>query len=166
MKTVCLGEIVAAHGIKGHVKIKTHTANPSDIGSYGVLKDDKGVVYKLSNVRTANPNSAIAFVQGVIDRNQAEALRGTKLFIEREQLPEPSNDEYYHEDIVGLAVLDIQGTSYGTILGIQDFGAGEFFDISSDAHDKIATLPFHDEAVISIDIDKGIVTIDPEFLLV
>lgn len=166
MKTVCLGEIVAAHGIKGHVKIKTHTSDPTAIGLYGVLKDEKGVSYKLSNVRAANPNSAIAFVQGVTDRNQAEALRGTKLFIERTQLPEPSNDEYYHEDLVGLAVHDAEGTVYGTILGVQNFGAGEFFDIESKAHDKIATIPFHDEAIISIDVETGIVTIDPEFLLV
>jgi len=62
MKTVCLGEIVAAHGIKGHVKIKTHTGNPVDIGSYGVIKDAKGREYALSNVRAANPNSAIAFI--------------------------------------------------------------------------------------------------------
>jgi len=165
MKTVCLGEIVAAHGIKGHVKIKTHTGNPVDIGSYGVIKDAKGREYALSNVRAANPNSAIAFIQGVTDRNQAEALRGTELFIEREQLPEPTDDEYYHEDLVDLMVRDEQGNVYGTILGVQDFGAGEFFDIKSEEHNKIITLPFNEEAVRDINVEEGFMVIDPEFLL-
>lgn len=166
MKTVCLGEIVAAHGIKGHVKIKTYTANPVDIGAYGVMKDAKGKEYVLSNVRIATPNSAIAFVKGVTDRNQAETLRGTELFIERTQLPEPTDDEYYHEDLIDLTVQDEQGKLYGTVLGIQNFGAGEFFDIKSDEHNKIITLPFNEEAVLDININEGFMIINPEFLLV
>jgi 16S rRNA processing protein RimM len=166
MKTVCLGEIVAAHGIKGHVKIKTHTGNPLDIGAYGPVTDEKGKTYTLSNIRQASPNAAIAFIQGVTDRNQAEALRGVKFFIEREQLPEPTDDEYYHEDLVGLNVQDEQGTIYGTVLGLQNFGAGEFFDIKSDDQTKIITLPFNEDAVLDICIEEGFMIINPEFLLV
>ena len=166
MKTVCLGEIVSAHGIKGHVKIKTHTANPVDIGSYGALKDAKGREYELSNTRIATPNSAIAFIKGVTDRNQAEAIRGTELFIERDQLPEPTDDEYYHEDLVDLTVQDEQGKVHGTVLGVQNFGAGEFFDIKSEEHNKIVTLPFNEEAVLDINIEEGFMIINPEFLLV
>jgi len=98
-------------------------------------------------------------------RNQAEALRGTELFIEREQLPEPTDDEYYHEDLVDLMVRDEQGNVYGTILGVQDFGAGEFFDIKSEEHNKIITLPFNEEAVRDINVEEGFMVIDPEFLL-
>lgn len=166
MKTVCLGEIVAAHGIKGHVKIKTYTANPVDIGAYGVIKDAKGKEYVLSNVRIATPNSAIAFVKGVTDRNQAETLRGIELFVERAQLPQPTDDEYYHEDLIDLTVQDEHGKIYGTVLGVQDFGAGEFFDIKSEEHNKIITLPFNEEAVLDINIDEGFMIINPEFLLI
>ena len=165
MKTVCLGEIVAAHGIKGHVKIKTHTANPTDVGSYGALKDAKGREYALSSVRIATPNSAIAFIQGVTDRNQAEALRGTELFVDRTQLPEPTDDEYYHEDLIDLTVRDENGANYGIVLGVQNFGAGEFFDIKSEEHNKIITLPFNEEAVLDINIEEGFMVINPEFLL-
>ncbi len=163
-KTICLGEIVAAHGIKGHVKIKTYTANPENLRTYKTMVDEKGRHFTVSHVRASSPHSVIAFVQGITTRNQAEELRGTQLYITRDQLPQTEHDEFYHEDLIGLRVNDTEGTCYGKILGVQNFGAGEFFDIKDD--DKIITLPFNKDAVIDINIEAGIMTIDPEFLLV
>jgi 16S rRNA processing protein RimM len=163
-KTICLGEIVAAHGIKGHVKIKTYTTNPESLQLYKTLTDAKGRYFKVSNVRASSPHSVIAFVQGITTRNQAEELRGTHLYITRDQLPQTAHDEFYHEDLIGLRINDSEGTCYGSILGVQNFGAGEFFDIKAD--NKIITLPFNKDAVIDISIETGIMIINPEFLLV
>lgn len=163
-KTICLGEIVAAHGIKGHVKIKTYTVAPENISDYKIITDAKGRRFTLSNIRTSSPHSVIAFVQGITNRNQAEELRGTQLYITRDQLPKTEPDEFYHEDLIGLKINDANGKTYGTVLGLQNFGAGEFFDIKNE--DKIITLPFNSDAVIDINLETGIIIVDPEFLLV
>jgi 16S rRNA processing protein RimM len=165
-KLICLGEIVAAHGIKGQVKIKTFTETPTNITAYGALHDGHGKTYKLVSPKMAGPFSVIASIAGVSDRNQAEAMRGIKLFIERDQLPAPSENEYYHEDLMGMAVVDQSGKNYGVIVGLQDFGAGVFFDIKSDDTSKMATLPMNQDAVLSVDLERREMCIDPEFLLI
>ncbi len=166
MKRILLGEIVAAHGIKGHVKIKTYTENPVDIGSYGPMRDENDNSYTLSNIRQVSPHAIIAFIKGITDRNQAEALCGTKFYIDRAQLPEPTENEFYHEDLINISVYDEQGTHYGNVLALQDFGAGEFFDIKSSDQTKFMTLPFNEDAVLDINIEEKKMIINSEFLLV
>jgi 16S rRNA processing protein RimM len=165
---ILLAIIGAAHGIQGAVKVKTFTQDPVNIFDYGVLRDAKGQEYPLKLVRELSSDSLIVTVEGVRDRNQAEALRGTKLYVERSQLPDLGEEEFYHNDLMGLAVQDLDGNDIGRVSAISNFGAGDFLEIV-DAHHHLYTIPFTREAVPIIHLPaKGLpggVQIDRHYLL-
>lgn len=164
---ICLGEIVGAHGIKGHVKIKTFTSKPESIGDYGSLvHTDTQKTFILKNIRIITPTTVVAAVDGICDRTTAESLIGLKLSIKRDQLPKVNDDEFYHEDLIGLHVRDDQEKDYGIVIGLEDYGAGVFLNVKSDTTSKIATLSFHKDAVLSIHMEEKYMVIDPIFLLV
>lgn len=165
---ILLAVIAAAHGIQGAVKVKTFTQSPENILAYGVLRDEKGREYPLKLVRVVLPDSVIATIDGVNDRNQAEALRGTKLYVERDQLPDLIEEEFYHSDLTGLVVQDLEGKSVGQVRAVSNFGAGDFLEIV-DAEGHLYTIPFTREAVPVIRLSKngedGVIQIDRHFLL-
>jgi 16S rRNA processing protein RimM len=165
---ILLAVIAAAHGIQGAVKVKTFTQIAANIMNYGPLRDEKGREYTLKLVRVLSENSLIMKVKGVSDRNQAEALRGTKLYVERDQLPDLVDEEFYHSDLIGLNVLDLQGQKIGRVTAVCNFGAGDFLEIM-DADHHVYTIPFTRESVPIIRLpqkDKeGSIEIDRQFLL-
>ncbi len=127
--TVCLGVISGAHGIRGEVKIKAFGEDPLAIGGYGPLSDETGgTTVEITTVRP-NKGGVVARIKGVGDRNQAEALKGLMLYVERSALPEAAQDEYYHADLVGLSVELSDGKPMGQVIAVQDFGAGPMLEI-------------------------------------
>lgn len=159
---VCVGAIAAAHGIRGEVKVKSFTADPLDVGAYGPLTTDRGLVLKLKPLREQG-DGVIARVDGIEDRNAAEALRGLKLFVPRAQLPETQDeDEFYHADLLGLGVEDQSGVKIGRIRSIQDFGAGDMLEITLEQGGS-AFLSFTREMVPTVDIKAGrVIAVPPE----
>ncbi|MDA1100548.1 MAG: ribosome maturation factor RimM [Proteobacteria bacterium] len=152
-----LGEIVAAHGIRGLVKVRCYTEAPADIVSYGPLRDGAGTVVNLS-VRGPAKGGVLAAVPGVNDRNGAEALKGTKLFVARDVLPTlPSGgEEYYYADLIGLTAELVDGTAFGTVKAMHDFGAGDVLELSPDSSGhgprETVMIPFNRQAVPAIDL--------------
>jgi 16S rRNA processing protein RimM len=165
MQKVLLGEIVGAFGIKGWVKIKTHTQFPQDLTGYGALEtqDGQGISVKIMQVK--GPNVVLAQVHGCENRNQADNLIKTRLFANKENFPKPKEDEYYHVDLVGLQVVDERGNIYGTVQAVHDFGAGTFLDIEESGNPKIKTLPFHKESVLQVNLCQKTLCANPDFLL-
>lgn len=161
---VCLAEITSPHGIRGNVKLKTYTENPADIFRYKALKDQSGIVYKLRLISTPTPYSAIAMLQGVDNRNQAEKLRGVKLYVTRAELPALEEEEFYYADLIGMAVVDQAGTLIGQVQAVQNHGAGDFLDILT-ATKEIYSIPFRKESVPFVDVVGRSITIDIAFLL-
>lgn len=165
---ILVAVIASAHGIKGAVKVKTFTESPINILAYGPLKDEKGKKYVLKLVRSVSTDSVIVALEGVSDRNQAEGLRGTKLYIERSQLPGVDEEEFYHSDLIGLTVKDLGEKDIGQVQAIGNFGAGDFLEIKSADH-HLYTIPFTRDAVPKIQLAEnglmGIVWIDNKFLL-
>jgi 16S rRNA processing protein RimM len=126
---VCLGVISGAHGIRGEVKIKAFGEDPLAIAGYGPLSDETGgTTVEITTVRP-NKGGVVARIKGVGDRNQAEALKGLMLYVERSALPEAAQDEYYHADLVGLSVELSDGKPMGQVIAVQDFGAGPMLEI-------------------------------------
>lgn len=157
---LCLGVITGAHGIRGQVRIKSFTADPEQLTAYGALSDAKGdKVFKLT-VNGQSKGQLIAKIKGVNDRNAAEDLKGQELFIERSRLPAPDEEEFYHADLIGLAVETIDGEAYGTVKAVHDFGAGDILDIKLTSG-KGAMLPFTKETVPTIDLDAGKLVVNP-----
>jgi 16S rRNA processing protein RimM len=121
--------------------VKTFTAEPADVGAYGPLTDASGARSFRLTVERALQGAVIARIAGVTDRNAAEALRGTRLYVARTALPEPDEDEFYHADLLGMAVVDEAGAAIGTVATVQDFGAGDVLEIRL-AAGGTAWLPF------------------------
>lgn len=152
---VLLGHISQANGLRGAVLIKSYTEDPADIVNYGPLQDESGErAFKLRLVRVS-PKGIIAKVDGITDRTGAEALRGTKLYIDREHLPQTDEESFYHHDLVGLAVKSIDDEPIGKVVAVQNFGAGDLLEIKLTGTKNTEYLPFDETFVPTIDIAKS-----------
>ena len=158
---VCLGVISGAHGVRGAVRIKTFTAEPEAIAAYGPVTDEAGArSFRLTLAGTAR-GQAIARIPGVADRDAAEALRGTRLFIARGMLPKTeSENEFYVSDLVGLPVEKQDGAPLGRVLAVHDFGAGEVLEIGENSVTSVM-LPFTDAVVPVVDLSAGKLVVEP-----
>lgn len=154
-----LGHIGAAHGIRGEVMIRTYTADPADIAAYGPLSDEAGVLtFRISVVRVTD-KGVVARITGVQDRTAAEALRGTALYIERHMLPAAAEREYYHADLVGLAVLGPDGARIGEVVAVQNFGAGDLLEIRLTGTSRTELIAFTDDFVPTVDLAARTATV-------
>lgn len=150
---------MSAHGIRGQVKIRSFTADAHDITAYGPLRDASGRQYNIT-VTGGTKDTLIATVEGVDSRNEAELLGNTELFVPRSAFPKPSNNEYYHEDLLGMALVSESGEPYGTITGVHNFGAGNLISLRQTSGEE-EFLPFTRKTFPKIDLEKGIVVIVP-----
>lgn len=152
--------IGAAHGIKGEVRVKSFTADPLGLGAYGPLHDKAGRTFEIAAIRPSGTVVVVRF-KGISDRNAAEALAGTELFIDRSALPDDGEaDEFYHADLVGLAVKDDAGAVVGKVDAVHNFGGGDILEITLQGR-KGVFIPFTLAAVPEIAVGAGFVRIDP-----
>ena len=126
---VCVGVITTAHGVRGLVKVKSFTRDAADFASFGSLCDASAK--RSFKVRIVGRNKDLFLVQidGVTDRNAAEALRGMELFVSRSQLPESVEDEFYYADLVGMTAKSPEGSVLGKVAAVYNFGAGDMIEI-------------------------------------
>lgn len=158
---VLLGVFCAAHGVQGHVKIKTFTANPSDIASYGPLLDTiTNATYSLSVVAVLKNNFVIAKIKGVASRTHAETLKNTRLFCRAACLPKLDEDEYYKDSLIGLRVELGDGTPFGTVSDVFNFGSGDILEIKTGDH-KTKLFPFSSNTFPHIDLAAGVISLLP-----
>jgi len=125
---VLLGEIGAAQGLKGEVRIRSFTEDEAAIADYRPLEDEHGREVTIEALRVT-PKALIARIKGVTTREGAEALVHTKLYIERARLPEREEDEWYHLDLIGLAAIGQDGIEIGTVVALHNFGAGDLIEV-------------------------------------
>jgi 16S rRNA processing protein RimM len=158
---VLLAVIGAAQGIKGEVRVKSYTQAPDGFAGYGTLYDAKGRAFEVLETRVAKEVVVTRF-KGIHDRNSAEALTGTELFVERALLGNQvvAEDEYLHADLIGLSVFDSEGNDHGKVAAVLNFGAGDILEISKGRGHSIA-IPFSKAAVPDINFSTKIITIDP-----
>ena len=158
---ILLGVIGAAHGIRGEVRVKSYTDEPMALAGYGPLTDEAGRTVEIVNARPAKADMLVVRIKGVGDRNGAEALNGVKLYVGRDCLPEPDEDEFYHADLIGLAAETPDGTPLGTVRTVEDHGAGDILDIASAGGGPALMVPFTRAVVPRIDIAGGRIVVDP-----
>lgn len=155
---VLIGRITGAHGIRGEVKLQSFTAEPEAIARYGPLQTDRGTTVEIERLRPQK-QGFIATLKGIGDRNRAEALAGAELFIDRTALPDPGNDESYIHDLVGLSVVSRDGSVFGKVADVVNYGAGDLIDIAR-AGEASILVPFSNAFVPEVDLAKGRLTID------
>jgi len=158
-QTVCVGVIVGAHGIRGEVRVKCFTDQPQDIGGYGPVQDESGQRRFKLRVKGVSKGLALVALNGVVDRNQAEALKGIKLYVDRSFLPALDEDEFLVGDLVGCNAVSPAGEPLGTVSNVYDFGAGEVLEIVG----KVGAImvPFTRAAVPQVDIGVKLVVVVP-----
>jgi 16S rRNA processing protein RimM len=157
---VQLAVIGAAHGTRGELRVKSFTGDPMALGDYGMLYDVTGRPFEILDIRPAKTVVVVRF-RGVNDRNMAEALNGTTLFIDRSQLPQDlDEDEYYHSDLIGLEAVDAAGNRYGKVSAMFDFGGGDLIELTIPGR-RPMLIPFTQVAVPHVDVKAGHIVIDP-----
>jgi 16S rRNA processing protein RimM len=158
---VVLGRITGAHGIRGEVVVRSFTADPQAIASYGPLHVvGSGRTVVIEALRPAK-EGVIARLQGIADRNAAEALKGAELAVERARLPDAAEDEFYHADLVGLAVRLPNGVTIGEVTGIENYGAGDLLAVRLRRSGEEVLLPFSRAHVPVVDVAGGFLIADP-----
>lgn len=157
---ICLGVIAGAHGLDGAVLIRSFTTDPASIGSYGKLQDEEGKRTFQVKVRRVTPKGVIAKIAGIPDRTAAEGLKGVELYIERDALPEPDEDEVYVADMIGLRVETKDGSLLGTVARMDNYGASDVMEVTLATGGSLL-LPFTKAAVPVVDIAGGRVVVDP-----
>jgi 16S rRNA processing protein RimM len=126
---VLLGVITGAHGIKGEVKLRSFTADPKSIASYGPLTSRQGETFEIIGLKPAK-DDFICTLKNVTDRTRAEALKGTELFVARGRLPAAAANEVYHHDLIGMPVHLGDGSRLGEVAGVLNFGAGDLLEVA------------------------------------
>jgi 16S rRNA processing protein RimM len=156
---VLLGVITTVHGIRGDVIIRSYTGDPEDICSYGALETERGQPLPQLSIVRVSDRGVIARLAGVTDRTAAEAYKGTELWIARDRLPPPAEGEYYHADLIGLNAFDPAGALVGTVLAVENFGAGDLLDIKLAGTLRSEYVPFTNACVPTVDIAAGRLTV-------
>lgn len=146
--------------MRGQLRVKSHTADPVAIGDYGPLVSDDGRVFTVEAVRPEKTVVVVSFKE-VRDRTAAEALKGVKLYVDRDALPrETGDDSYFHADLIGLEAVDTAGNVLGRVVAVHDFGAGDLLDVAVPGQPSVL-VPFTREVVPRVELDAGRLVVDP-----
>ncbi len=160
-RRICVGLIAGAHGVAGDLRIESYCSDPTSIGDYGPLFSGDGCRRFDIRVRKSGERHLVAHVSGIANREQAEALKGTRLYLDRAVLPKLPEEQFYHADLLGLEAFDTSGSHMGTVVAVQDFGAGDMLEIRPPGEPETAFLPFTSESVPGVDLEAGRVLVDP-----
>jgi len=157
---ICLGQIGAPHGVRGEVRLHSFTAKPGAIATYGPLETEDGRVFNIESLRPAR-HAFVARLSGVADRDSAERLANTKLYVPRERLPQPAQpDEFYHADLIGLRAVDCAGRECGTVVAVHNFGAGDLIELRLPDGAQTELLPFDAATVPEVNIARGYLIVE------
>lgn len=161
-KKILMGQIGAAHGIKGEVRITTYTGDPEAIASYGPLETDRpGLTITIETARL-NKTVLVARIKGVRDRNAAELLNGVSLYVDRDRLPDPDDeDDFYHADLIGLDARLDTGVTIGEVSALLNYGAGDLIEVRDPRSGDTFLYPFTKAVVPTIRVAEGFLVIAP-----
>ena len=150
-KYICIAAVAGAFGVKGEIKLKTFTDKPESIMSYGSLLSIDGEILLTPQSYKSLKGGLALMCKEIVTRDQAEALKSTKLYVKRNCLPKTEEDEFYLIDLIGMEVKTLDGKRMGSVVGTEDFGAGVLLEIKP--KDSVSFYqPFTKDAVPKIDI--------------
>jgi len=157
---ICVGVVTGSFGVRGEARVKSFCAEASAFGDYGPLTTEDGQTsYKLSITRPVKEGFAVR-MSGVSTKEQADALKGTKLYAPRTAQPRLPDDEYYYTDLIGLSALDTGGAVIGKITAVHDHGAGDILEIARTGGKGTLLVPFTLAVVPTVDLASGRLIVD------
>ena len=157
-RRIALAAVAGAHGVKGEVRLKLFSDSVESLSRHQKLHVG-GAERRLLAIRDSG-KTAVARFEGISDRSDAEALRGSLVEVERSHLPALEEGEYYHADLMGLPAVDGQGDAVGKVVAVENYGAGDLLEIELQDGRK-SLIPFKPGIA---DLEDGKVVLDPEFL--
>lgn len=162
---ICVGAIAGSFGVKGEVRLKSFCADPEALATYGPLYTEDGKRSFTVKLTRAVAGGLGARMSGIATKEEADALRGVSLYVDREKLPNLPDDEFYHADLIGLEARDTGGVLIGKVVGVHNHGAGDLLEIMGPGMKSALLLPFTRAAVPTIDLRAGRIVVDlPEGL--
>jgi 16S rRNA processing protein RimM len=162
-QTILMGVVTRAHGIRGDVAVKWFGEDVAAVSSYKMFQDEQGTQeYRVTRTRPLNGDTFVAHFSGVDSRTDAEAMRGTSLFIDRTLFPQIEGDEFYLVDLIGLKVIDDNRQPFGHVSEIHNFGAGDVIEIAPADGSASIMVPFTHDFVPEIESGQYIVLVMPE----
>ncbi|WP_427967156.1 ribosome maturation factor RimM [Altererythrobacter sp.] len=160
-KPVTLAAITGAHGVTGEVRLKLLGDGLDALKAHTSFNEGELTLTKL---RSDNKGGAIARFDGVNDRSAAEKLRGTTLTVSRSSLPTLDEGEYYHADLIGLAVVTDAGEPVGRVIAVENFGASDIIEIEKVPAPakgvKTFMVPMTEQAVLEWDSDRLVISVN------
>jgi 16S rRNA processing protein RimM len=156
---VLIGRIGAPHGVRGEVAIQSYAEDPSAIASYGPLETEDGKRRIELKIVRVTAKGIVARIAGIDDRNGVEALKGLALYVERSGLPAAAEGEFYRTDLIGLRAVDPDGRTLGSVVGVDNYGAGDILELRLEGTRETELIPFADAYVPAVDLDAGTITI-------
>lgn len=157
---VLVGVFGAPHGVRGEIRVKSYTQDPLSLADYASLHDAAGRAIKITAARPLKDDLLVVRVKGVDSREAAQDLTHAKLFVARENLPPPDEDEFYCRDLIGLRAETASGEFLGTIVAVPNYGAGDILEVAPPAGETLL-FPFLRAVVPHIDLAGGKVIIAP-----
>ncbi|WP_158965350.1 ribosome maturation factor RimM [Chachezhania sediminis] len=158
---VCVGAVAGAYGVRGEVRLKSFCAEPEAIADYAPLQTEDGA-HSYSVVLTGQmKNGFTAHLGGVATKEQADALKGLRLYAPRDRLPALEDDEFYHADLIGLEVVDTGGTVLGRVKAVMNHGADDLLEVYGPGMKATVLIPFTRTVVPTVDLTLGRIVADP-----
>ncbi len=155
---ICVGAIAGAFGVRGEVRLKSFCAVPEAIADYGPLSTEDGRSFKVTLLRPISGGLG-ARLSGLSTKEDADALKGTRLYVGRDRLPSLGDDEYYHSDLIGMEVRDTGGQLLGKVSAVHNHGADDILEVQ-DAGESLL-LPFTHAVIPTVDLAAGRIVADP-----
>ena len=161
---VCLGAFAGAHGVHGEAKIKTFTEAPENIAVYGPVESEDGErQFTLTFIRLLKTDFALVRAPEISSREDAENLKGTRLYVDRDKLPAPDDEEFYLDDLIGLKARDENDEPMGVVLAVYNFGAGDLLELGNIPDvNGVRLVSFTKENATHIDLAAGTIIIRRE----
>ena len=158
---VIVGSLGGSFGVHGEVRLKSFCADPQAIADYIPLYTEDGRSFNQVVLTGQLKNGFTARLDGVVSKEDADALRNVSLYAAREKMPSLPDDEYYYADLIGLPVLDTGGNALGSVTNVMDHGAGDLLEINVPGHAETVLLPFTQEVVPTVDLTAGKIIANP-----
>jgi 16S rRNA processing protein RimM len=158
---ICVGAIAGSFGVQGEVRLKSFCSDPEAIAGYGPLWTEDGARSFTVKLTRANVSGGLGVrLSGVLTKEQADALKGTQLYVDRTRLPSLPDDEFYHADLIGLTAQDTGGVVLGTVRAVHNHGAGDLLEILGPGMKAALLLPFTLAVVPTVDLAAGRIVVD------
>jgi len=158
---ICIGVFAGSFGVSGEVRLKSFCADPEAIADYGPLFTEDGSHSYTIKLTRPVAGGLGARASGVATKEQADALKGVSLFVDRSRLPSLPDDEFYHSDLIGLEARDTGGVLLGRVSAVHNHGAGDLLEIAGEGRKQPLLLPFTVAIVPTVDLSAGRIVVDP-----